>query len=69
VKLSIVADRNEVRLQVADNGKCVVGTISAGSGITGMAERARLLGGTCTATALPQGGFVVEATLPIVEEA
>lgn len=68
VILTIAIDANEVRLQLTDNGKRVSGPIVPGSGITGMAERARLLGGTLTAQPLATGGFAVHATLPIEEE-
>lgn len=36
-----------------------------GSGITGMRERARALGGDLTAGPAPGGGFSVRATLPL----
>ncbi|MBL0804196.1 sensor histidine kinase, partial [Streptomyces albidoflavus] len=36
-----------------------------GSGITGMRERARALGGDLTAGPAPGGGFTVRATLPL----
>ncbi|MDR7188401.1 signal transduction histidine kinase [Microbacterium sp. BE35] len=41
-----------------------VGTVSPGYGITGMRERAALLGGTCEAGPAPGGGWVVTATVP-----
>ncbi|MBX6358411.1 MAG: sensor histidine kinase, partial [Micromonosporaceae bacterium] len=37
---------------------------SVGSGISGMRERARALGGDLTAGPRPGGGFVVSARLP-----
>jgi signal transduction histidine kinase len=37
---------------------------SAGFGITGMRERAELMGGSLAAGARPEGGFAVVATLP-----
>ncbi|MCJ0869140.1 sensor histidine kinase [Streptomyces sp. AP-93] len=40
-------------------------TASGGSGIAGMTERARALGGTLTAQHAPHGAFVVHARLPI----
>ena len=36
----------------------------AGNGILGMAERARLLGGSLEAGDLPEGGFAVHARVP-----
>ncbi|MEE1617721.1 sensor histidine kinase [Brachybacterium sp. J153] len=40
------------------------GPTSGGHGLVGMTERVRLLGGTLTAGPSPDGGFVVEASLP-----
>ena len=42
---------------------------AAGHGIAGMRERAALLGGEVTAGPRPEGGFVVEATLPYASPA
>jgi signal transduction histidine kinase len=41
-----------------------VGAVTAGFGITGMRERAALLGGTCEAGPSTNGGWVVTAALP-----
>jgi len=41
---------------------------SGGSGIVGMQERARTLGGELSARRLPGGGFSVRATLPLASE-
>jgi signal transduction histidine kinase len=81
VTLKIAREENvkggdELRLQITDNGKRLPGMtaggitprITPGSGITGMAERARLLGGTLTAQALPAAGFEVKAALPITDQ-
>lgn len=54
-----------VQLVVEDNGAGKAGTSSGGHGIQGMAERARLLGGTLEAGARAQGGFCVTACLPL----
>lgn len=56
---------DEVRLWVADDGvsRPGVGT-QPGFGLTGMAERAQLLGGSLCAGPGPEGGWVVEAVLP-----
>lgn len=37
---------------------------NSGTGLHGLSERVRTLGGTLTATRLPDGGFAVEAALP-----
>jgi signal transduction histidine kinase len=49
---------------ITDDGK---GTTSAtaGFGLTGMAERVEILGGSLRTGAAPDGGFRVEATLPL----
>jgi hypothetical protein len=38
---------------------------SGGTGLLGLSERVRMLGGTLTATPNTDGGFTVEAALPI----
>lgn len=54
-----------VRLTVSDDGDPVVRPAAgAGYGLTGMVERATLLGGQCTAGPGPDGGWSVTATLP-----
>ncbi|NGN70138.1 sensor histidine kinase, partial [Streptomyces sp. A7024] len=58
---------DELDLSVTDDGRGPAGYAEGtGSGVTGMRERARLLGGQLTAGPRPDGGpgFVVEATLP-----
>ncbi len=54
-----------VRLRVADDGRPHAGPgAEPGFGLTGMAERAALLGGSLTAGPGPHGGWVVDAALP-----
>jgi signal transduction histidine kinase len=65
VEVIVEADAAGVRLSVTDDGE-VVPTASPGYGITGMVERASLLGGTCQAGRAPGGGWVVTAVLPRV---
>ncbi|MFB7086100.1 sensor histidine kinase [Streptomyces sp. NPDC056296] len=57
-----------VTVEVTDNGRgpAPVGG-GSGSGITGMRERARALGGRLTTGPAPDGGFTVRATLPCPE--
>ncbi|GAA4063604.1 histidine kinase [Agromyces indicus] len=52
-----------VRLEVRDDGEPAA-SAAPGFGITGMAERAALLGGTCQAGPAPGGGWLVSAVLP-----
>ena len=52
-----------IRLDVRDDGDPVA-SATPGYGITGMIERATLLGGTCEAGPAPDGGWAVSAVLP-----
>lgn len=52
------------RLIVRDDGKTMTEQNVPGYGLIGMAERARLLGGTLTAGPASGGGWLVEAELP-----
>ena len=63
VRVARTGDRLEV--VVVDDGRgAPAGGGAPGSGITGMAERAAVLGGECTAANRPEGGFRVRALLP-----
>src|SRR5699024_3717163 len=54
-----------VGLRVSDDGRTEPGSApEPGFGLLGMAERARLLGGSLTAGPGPEGGWTVEAVLP-----
>lgn len=71
VEVQVEAGDDRVRLRVHDDGApagpVVAGTALAagGFGLVGMAERASLLGGRCTAGPDPAGGWTVEMTLPV----
>lgn len=57
---------DSVRLRVTDDGLPHPGSVAPpGFGLTGMAERAQLLGGSLHAGPAPHGGWVVEAVLPV----
>ncbi|MDX3387364.1 hypothetical protein PV682_38870 [Streptomyces niveiscabiei] len=56
-----------VYLPVDDRGTRAAPGASPGHGIIGMRERAALRGGRATAGARPEGGWTVEATLPLPE--
>ena len=57
---------DSVRLRVTDDGLPHPGPVAPpGFGLTGMAERAQLLGGSLQAGPAPHGGWVVEAVLPV----
>ncbi|MFN8017290.1 MAG: sensor histidine kinase [Acidimicrobiales bacterium] len=65
VQVSVDGDEDHVRLTVVDDGRgSVAGAAAPGFGLVGMAERAKLLGGTFDAGPRPDGGWAVEATLP-----
>ncbi|MFD6097952.1 sensor histidine kinase [Nocardiopsis flavescens] len=55
----------EVLVEVSDDGRGTLGEPAAGNGITGMRERASLVGGTVDAGPAEGGGFRVRARLPI----
>lgn len=58
---------DEVELEVCDDGNGVAagGAGTSGQGLTGMRERALLLGGTLEAGPLPRRGYRVRARLPL----
>ncbi len=63
IDVRVDVDDTRVHLTVHDDG--AAGTAAEpGYGITGMTERAVLLGGTCTAGRDPDGGWTVTADLP-----
>jgi signal transduction histidine kinase len=64
VRIEVTADEATVRLDVRDDGAPVPAGTPPGYGLLGMAERAALLGGTCTAGPAEGGGWTVTATLP-----
>lgn len=66
VDVRVTATDDAIRLIVSDDGSGVAGSNRApGYGLLGMAERAKLLGGTLTAGPDPAGGWVVSAEFPV----
>jgi signal transduction histidine kinase len=65
IDVVVEADAGGVRLTVTNDGEVAPAT-TPGYGITGMMERAALLGGTCQSGRAPGGGWVVTAVLPRV---
>lgn len=63
VDVRVRIDATGVRLDVRDDGESAA-SAPPGYGITGMAERAALLGGTCAAGPTREGGWAVTAVLP-----
>jgi signal transduction histidine kinase len=66
VGIDVRRESDTVRLRVGDDGRTEPGPApEPGFGLLGMAERARLLGGSFSAGPGPEGGWVVEAVLPV----
>lgn len=63
VDVHVVGEERAVRLTVTDDGEPAPAG-APGLGLTGMTERAALLGGTCAAGPAAAGGWTVSATLP-----
>ena len=64
IVLDYGADVFTVRVEDDGRGGREAANLKQGNGIRGMSERAHALGGRLTVTASPQGGLLVEATLP-----
>lgn len=66
VDVLVDGDEEHVRVAVVDDGRSSGApmTSAQGFGLVGMAERAKLLGGTFDAGPRPDGGWAVVATLP-----
>lgn len=66
VRIDVCRAGDAVRLRVSDDGSIGPGPVpDPGFGLLGMAERAQLLGGFFSAGPGPDGGWVVEAELPV----
>jgi signal transduction histidine kinase len=66
--VSIGQQDGQLSIEVTDSG-CGGSSAGTGYGITGMRERAKLLGGDFSAGPRPGGGFRVAARLPVPEPA
>ncbi len=64
ILVRVTAEKDQVRLSVTDDGTAAGPPIISGYGVSGMRERAELLGGTCTAGPGAERGWHVEAVLP-----
>lgn len=70
VEIDVRREADAVRLRVSDDGQTEPGPApKPGFGLLGMAERAQLLGGSLFAGPGPEGGWVVEAVLPVEDVA
>ena len=63
--ITLSTDTNGVALQVDDDGAPAHTGSSNGTGLAGLAERARRLHGTLEAGARPEGGFRLRLTVPL----
>jgi signal transduction histidine kinase len=68
ILLSIDESRDELILEVSDDGVGLPEDLRAGVGTSSMSERAEELGGTCTVVPGPAGGTRVVACLPLFAE-
>ncbi|MEU4651742.1 sensor histidine kinase [Nocardia fluminea] len=70
IGIDVRRDDDTVRLRVSDDGQTEPGPVpEPGFGLLGMAERTQLLGGSLSAAPGPEGGWVVEAVLPVAAPA
>ena len=69
-RLRVAREGGAIVIEVADDGCGFDGSHAGrrGFGITGMAERARLVGGECTVSGTPGAGTTVAARLPVPAE-
>ncbi|WP_318207567.1 sensor histidine kinase [Streptomyces sp. SJL17-1] len=67
VRITLDWGTDAVRLRIADDGEGAPEGRPLGSGIRGMAERARAFGGELSAENGDAGGFLVDARLPLPE--
>ncbi|GLW89917.1 sensor histidine kinase [Actinokineospora globicatena] len=66
VEIRVVAGAGRLRLRVTDDGQVdPARSVNHGFGLLGMTERAHLLGGTLRAGPAPEGGWAVDAELPM----
>jgi signal transduction histidine kinase len=60
-------DRDQLRIEVRDNGHGAVSDNGGGHGLIGIRERVKLYGGEMTAGPANDGGFTLSVRLPLTE--
>jgi signal transduction histidine kinase len=68
VDVTVRYARDEVRIEVSDDGVGRSRSDGLGHGLIGIRERVTIFGGEMSAGAAPDGGFVLSARLPLGEE-
>jgi two-component system sensor histidine kinase DesK len=66
-EIRVESDREQVAVEVEDDGPTSTAPVLAGSGLAGLAERAGNVRGTLEAGARPEGGFRLRLTVPLAE--
>jgi signal transduction histidine kinase len=56
---------DEIQIEVRDDGQGRSTNDGLGHGLVGIGERVKIFGGEMTAGAVPEGGFVLGARLPV----
>ena len=65
VEVELGYEPDALRLRVATTGRGRLPADASGHGLLGMQERAAMVGGTLRTGKAPDGGFLVEAELPL----
>ena len=70
--MTIQKEPRDIRILISDNGQGIAAGMNMesgggrGLGLTGITERARVLGGTATLTTTPGGGTTLTVVIPRV---
>jgi signal transduction histidine kinase len=65
VTVNLAYEPSQLSVEIGDDGRGPANSEQAGYGLVGMRERANAVGGQVTTSARPEGGFLVNATLPL----